>query len=209
MLRTVPKELCSSMATKVGFAFTWAKFWYNTTFYISTGMTPFQSLYSRPPPHVPMDPIESSPVHKVDQVLKTRDELLIQLKTNLAVATNRIKQTVDKNRREVEFQEIDMVYLKLHPYMQSSVFKLAHHKLASRFFRSYQILQKISSVAYKLHLPEGAQIHLIFHVSLLKKVVGDLPKSITELPPIDNDGVLIRSWTLVGLNVGVSSSNKI
>ena len=73
------------------------------TFHISTGMTPFQALYSRPPPHVPMYPIASSPDHEVDQSLKTLDELLIQLKTNLAAATNRIKQTADKNRREVEF----------------------------------------------------------------------------------------------------------
>ena len=153
-------------------------------------MAPFQALYGRPPPHVPMYPIESSPVHEVDQALKTRDELLLQLKINLVAATNRMKQTADKNRREVEFQEGDMVYLKLHPYRQSSVFKRAHYKLASRFFGPYQILQKISSVAYKLQLPERARIHPIFHVSLLKKVVGDLPKSSTELPPIDDDGIL-------------------
>ena len=103
-------------------------------------MTPFQALYGRPPPHVPMYPIASSLVHEVGQALKTRDELLIQLKINLAAAANRMKQTADKNRREVEFQKGDMVYLKLHPYRQSSVFKHAHHKLASRFFGPYSVL---------------------------------------------------------------------
>ena len=103
-----------------------AEFWYNTTFHISTGITPFQALYGRSPPHVPMYPIGSSPVHEADQALKTHDEFLIQLKTNLAVAANRMKQMTDKNRREVEFQEGDMVYLKLHPYRQSSVFKRSH-----------------------------------------------------------------------------------
>ena len=83
-----------------------------------------------------------------------------------------------------------MVYLNMHPYRQSSVFKRAHQKLARQFFRSYQVIQKISHVAYKLQLPERDQIHPIFHASLLKKTVGDLPKSSTNLPPIDDEGML-------------------
>ena len=79
-------------------------------------MTPFQALYGRPPPTILIYPLGSSPVHEVDQALKTRDELLVQLKTNLAAAANKMKKTADKKRREVELQEGDMVYLKLHPY---------------------------------------------------------------------------------------------
>ncbi|KAH9680798.1 hypothetical protein KPL71_026691 [Citrus sinensis] len=148
------------------------------------------SLYGRPPPTIPIYPLGSSPAHEVDQALRTRDELLVQLKTNLAATANKMKQTTDKKRKEVEFQEGDMVYLKLHPYRQSFVFKHAHQKLASRFFGPYQVIQKISPVAYKLQLPEGAWIHPIFHASLFKKVVGDLPKSSTDLPPIDDEGIL-------------------
>ena len=168
----------------------WAEFWYNTTFHVSTGMTPFQALYGRPPPSVPMDSIGSSPVHEVDHALQTRDELLRQLKSNLAAAANRMKQTADKKRRDVEFKEGDMVYLRLHPYRQSSVFKRAHQKLCSRYFGPYQIIQKVGPVAYKLQLPEGAKVHSTFHVSVLKKAVGDSTVSSTELPPIDDEGVL-------------------
>lgn len=49
-----------------------------------------------------------------------------------------------------------MVFLKLQPHRQSSLFKRAHQKLASKFFRSYLILNKVGEVVYKLKLPEGA-----------------------------------------------------
>ncbi|KAH9680552.1 hypothetical protein KPL71_026590 [Citrus sinensis] len=81
----------------------WAAFWYNSTFHVSTGMTPFQALYARPPPTVPFYHVGSSPVNEVDQALLTRDDLLRQLKHNLAKATNRMKQVADKRRRDVEF----------------------------------------------------------------------------------------------------------
>ncbi|KAH9648972.1 hypothetical protein KPL70_025802 [Citrus sinensis] len=168
----------------------WAEFWYNTTFHVSTRMTPFQALYGRPPPSAPMYSIGSSPVHEVNHALQTRDELLRQLKSNLVAAANQMKQTAYKKRRDVEFKEGDMVYLRLHPYRQSSVFKRAHQKLCSRYFGPYQIIQKVGHVAYKLQLPEGAKVHSTFHVSVLKKAVGDSTMSSTELPPIDDEGVL-------------------
>ena len=54
-------------------------------------MTLFKALYSRDPPTVPQYHVGTSPVNEVDKALLTRDELLAQLKRNLAVATNRMK----------------------------------------------------------------------------------------------------------------------
>ncbi|KAH9768733.1 Integrase catalytic domain-containing protein [Citrus sinensis] len=150
----------------------WAEFWYNTTYHVSTSMTPFQALYGREPPIVPIYHLGTWPVHEVDKALLAKDELLAKLKKNLAVAANRMKQVADKHRRDVEFQRNDL-------------------KLASKFFGPYRVLEKIGSVAYKLQLPEGARIHSVFHVSLLKKVVGEFPHNSDELPPIDDDGVII------------------
>jgi hypothetical protein len=54
----------------------WVEYWYNTTYHISTGMTPFQALYGRLPPTIPSYNEGLSPVHEVDQQLQDRDELL-------------------------------------------------------------------------------------------------------------------------------------
>ena len=83
----------------------------------------------------------------------TRDELLGELKKNLVAVANRMKQVVDRYRREVVFKKCDMVFLKLQPHRQSSVFKCAHQKLANRYFGPYKIIQRIGVVAYKTQLP--------------------------------------------------------
>ncbi|RVW35699.1 hypothetical protein CK203_106694 [Vitis vinifera] len=63
-------------------------------------------------------PMGSSLVDKVDHSLATRDALLKHLKKNLAIARNRMKQIADHGRRDVTFQEGDLVFLKLQPYRQ-------------------------------------------------------------------------------------------
>ncbi|RVW69833.1 Transposon Ty3-I Gag-Pol polyprotein [Vitis vinifera] len=42
----------------------WAEYWYNTTYHISTGMTPFQALYGWLPPSIPTYKDGLSPVQR-------------------------------------------------------------------------------------------------------------------------------------------------
>jgi hypothetical protein len=41
-----------------------------------------------------------------------------------------------------------------------------------------------------IELPEGSKIHNVFHVSCLKKAVGQQVTTSEELPPLDEEGQL-------------------
>lgn len=63
-------------------------------------------------------------------------------------------------------------------------------KAKSELYGPYKILQKIGTVAYRLELPPGFKIHPIFHVSQLKKKIGQHITRQTILPQITIKGVV-------------------
>jgi hypothetical protein len=49
---------------------------------------------------------------------------------------------------------------------------------------------RVGEVSYELELLEGSKIHNVFHVSCLKKAVGQFISTSEELPPLDEEGQL-------------------
>ncbi|KAL6176639.1 hypothetical protein ACLB2K_053272 [Fragaria x ananassa] len=87
-----------------------------------------------------------------------------------------------------------MVFLKLQPYKQQSVHQGAFHKLSTKYFGPFEVLEKIGTVAYKLRLPPTARIHDVFHVSLLIKKLGNHVTAEPHLPLISDANK--RNWKL-------------
>ena len=85
---------------------------------------------------------------------------------------NQQNNFADKHRIERVFQVGDLVYLRMEPYRQSSFKKKGTAKLQPRFYGHYKISRKVGEVAYELDFPANNKIHNVFHVSFLKKVVG-------------------------------------
>ena len=94
----------------------------------------------------------------------------------------------ERHRIEHSFDVGDLVFLRLQPYKKSSLNKSGEDKLKPRFYGPYKVIRRVSEVAYELELPEGSQIHNVFHVSCLKKAVGQFINTSEELPPLDEEG---------------------
>ena len=169
----------------------WAEFSYNTSTHSSTKMTPFEAVYGIPPPRLLAYVPGTSHVQAVDEYLRDRDAILRELRHNLLLAQDRMKCQADQHRREASFLVGDYVYLKLQPYRQTSVAFRSSMKLAPRFFGPYKVIAKVGPVAYKLALPLGSQIHDVFHVSLLKKHLGPVTATSTQLPPVSDTSTVL------------------
>lgn len=75
------------------------------------------------------------------------------IKQHLARSRLRMKKQADKHGSEREFRVGDMVFLKLQPYVQSSLAPRSNQKLAFKFFGPFPVVAKVRQVAYRLQLP--------------------------------------------------------
>ncbi|XP_057997736.1 uncharacterized protein LOC110659141 [Hevea brasiliensis] len=106
------------------------------------------------------------------------------LKSRLKAAQDRQKSYADLKRRDIEYNVGDKVFLKISPW--KGIIRFGKRgKLSPRFIGSYEIIERIIPVAYRLALPlELSQIHDVFQVSMLRRYKSD-PSHILQKQPIE------------------------
>ena len=114
-----------------------------------------------------------------DSVLYAMNKVQL-IRDRLKTTQSRQKSYADLRRRKLEFQVNDWAFLKVSP--MKGVMRFGKKgNLSPRYVGPYNILKRISKLAYELELPADlAAEHPVFYISHLKKCVRD-PASIVPL----------------------------
>jgi hypothetical protein len=97
--------------------------------------------------------------------LKDAKKQVQMIRENLKVAQSRQKSYVDERKRDLSFEIVDFVYLKVSPMRGTRRFKVKG-KLAPRYVRPFKIISRKGEVAYQLELPpQLSYVHDVFHMS--------------------------------------------
>ena len=164
-----------------------AEYWYNTSAHSALdGKSPFRVLYGHEPRHFGLTVADACPVPDLDAWLQDRTLMLRLLQQHLERVRAHMKHQADKQRTDREFQVGDSVFLKLQPYIQSSVAPRAHHKLLFKYYGPFEVLERVGSSAYCLRLLTGSRIHDVLHVSQLKKALGAHCQVQPNLPSVED-----------------------
>jgi hypothetical protein len=161
-----------------------AKFSYNNSYQTSLKMAPFEALYGRRC-RTPLSwsQIGERKIFGPDLVTEA-EEKVKTIQNNLKAAQSRQKSYADIQRRPLQFQVRDFIYLRVSPTRGIQRFGVKG-KLAPRHIGPFEILEICGPVAYRLQIPSQLEaIHNIFHVSQLRKCVK-IPTEIIDSQAIE------------------------
>ena len=119
-----------------------------------------------------------------------------------------MKKSVDKHQRDVKFSVGDWVYVKLRPHHQQSVVKRINSKLTVKFHGPFQIEAIMGVMAYHFQLPHTTKIYPMFHVSQLRRAVGEhsvepvLPPELAQDQPDSSEPTAILTSCECKVNGG-------
>ncbi|KAE8297832.1 Retrovirus-related Pol polyprotein from transposon 17.6 Protease [Larimichthys crocea] len=105
---------------------------------------------------------DTPPYLKVTQL----KDLCSFVEKNLDSARQRQKRNYDKHRRDLEFQELDRVWLRAHPLSKAD--KSFAAKLAPKWQGPYRVVEQVGPVNYKVVLENSGTDLKVVHISRLK-----------------------------------------
>jgi len=142
-----------------------AEFAYNNSYQASIKMAPFEALYGRKC-RSPLcwDDIGDWRLLGPEIITQTVEKVKI-IRERLKAAQDRQKKWADLDRRPLEFEIGDKVFLKISP--TRGVIRFDNRgRLSPRFIGPFEILERVGAVAYRLALPPSLDgVHDVFHVS--------------------------------------------
>ncbi|KAA3473620.1 DNA/RNA polymerases superfamily protein [Gossypium australe] len=143
------------------------EFAYNNSFQSRIKMVLFEVLYGRKC-QTPLNwpELSEKKIHEVDLIRETEDKVTV-IRDSLKAASDQQKLYTDLKLKDIEFQISDKVFLKVSLWKKILRFG-RKGKLSLQFIGSYEIIERIGPVAYRLALSlELEKIHNAFHVSML------------------------------------------
>ena len=101
------------------------------------------------------------------ELIRMTSEAVPLIQARLKIAFSRQQSYADLKRRDVQFHVGDHVFLKV-SLMKGLMRFEKKEKLAPRYIRPFEILDRVGGVSYRLALPpQMGQVHPVFHVSML------------------------------------------
>lgn len=142
-----------------------AEFWYNSTTHSAIGRSPFEASYGYSPRHFGIQAMDVVSHAELGDWLQDRQVVSELIQQHLHRAKEHMKRQADKNRSERHFEVGDLVFLRLQPYIQTTLAHRTNQKLAFKYFGPFKVIARVGTVAYTLELPPSCAIHPTFHVS--------------------------------------------
>ena len=195
-----------------GFTFT-----YNTSVYTSTGFTPayllrgFQPLKSadllaQTSQHC-QRPVEES--ESAEHFADGMEAVRTQAMNALRVAQAHQQEAYNKGRDFTEFHEGDLVLINPHSLSLLRSDKGKGRKLLMRYDGPFEVMEKISDVAYRIRLPASYGIHPVINIAHLEtyhsdNLHPDRPKKhlnrkdFSDNPEFEVDRILDQKWVKKG-----------
>ena len=145
------------------------EFVYNNSFQSSIGITLYEALYGRKC-RTPLCWIELSEKKVISpDLIQETEEKVKMIREILKVVADRQKSYSDLKRKDIQYEIGEKVFLKVSPLKKVMRFG-KNGKSSPRFIGSYEVIEKVGPVAYRLALPpELEKIHNVFHVSMLRR----------------------------------------
>ena len=117
-------------------------------------------------------------------LIQETEKKVKMIRERLKVVADRQKSYTNLKRKDIQYEIIEKVFLKVSPWKKVMRFG-EKGKLSPRFIGPYEVIEKVGPVAYRLALPpELEKIHNVFHVSMLRRYRLD-PSHVVSLKVIE------------------------